>query len=139
MKAIFYSLMAILLFSSATCRKVQSGSPLDKQLIGAWKYTKKSGGYAGKSENADPAMNLILEFKSGFKYIKKTNGQVSEQGSYELYQTKSIYSGKEDHAIRFSSTSDHPDKNSIISLRNDTLILADNVYDGFSVEYIRIK
>jgi hypothetical protein len=131
--------MAILLFSSATCRRSPSGSSLDKQLIGAWKYTKKSGGYAGKSENADPAINHVLEFKIGFNYIRKTNDQVSEQGSYELYKTKSIYSGKEDHAIRFSSTSDHPNQNSVISLRNDTLIIADNVYDGFKIEYIRIK
>jgi hypothetical protein len=139
MKAIFYSIVALMLFSSATCKKLPSGSSIDKQLIGAWKYIRKSGGYAGKSENADPSSNQVLEFKSGFSYIQKTNDQISEQGSYELYKVKSIYSGKEDNAIRFSSMSNQSNKNSIISLQNDTLIIADNVYDGYRMEYIRIK
>lgn len=139
MKAIFYSIVALMLLSSATCKKLPSDSSIEKQLIGAWKYTRKSGGYAGKSENADPSSTQVLEFKSGFSYIQKTNDQVSEQGSYELYKIKSIYSGKEDNAIRFSSMSNQSNKNSIISLQNDTLIIADNVYDGYRMEYIRIK
>ncbi|MNY06090.1 hypothetical protein D3C86_1388320 [compost metagenome] len=137
MKTIFYSLMVIMLSTSATCKKVRPGDPLNKQLIGMWKYTGKSGGYAGKSEKADAEIIQVLEFKSGFRYIQKTNNQVSGQGTYELYKVKSIYSGKEDNAIRFSSTSAHPNKDSIISLNNDTLVIADNVYDGFKMKYIR--
>lgn len=139
MKAIFYSLVAIMLFSAATCRKSQPNASLESQLIGAWKYIGKSGGYAGKSEKADPAINDVLEFKSGFRYLQKTNDQVFQQGSFELYRIKSIYSGKEEHAIRFNSASNHPNKNSVIYLTNDTLTIADNVYDGFKMEYIRIK
>jgi hypothetical protein len=41
MKAIFYSIVALMLFSSATCKKLPSGSSIDKQLIGAWKYIRK--------------------------------------------------------------------------------------------------
>jgi len=139
MKGIFYSLLAIVLFSSATCRKVQQDTLLKKQLIGLWKYTGKSVGYAGKSEKADPSVNYILEFKSGQKYLQKTNGQVSQQGTYELYKLKSIYSGKEDNAIRFNSASAHSNKNSIVTLEGDTLIIAENVYDGFKMKYIRLR
>lgn len=139
MKAIFYSLIAIMLLSSATCKKAQTGTSLEKQLIGKWKYTGKSGGYAGKYQKADPAQIHILQFKSGFQYLQKVNDQVSEHGSYQLYRVKSIYSGKEDNAIRFSSSSSQPNKNSIISLQNDTLVIADNVYDGFKMNYIRVK
>lgn len=139
MKAIFYSLVAVILFSAATCRKSQPNASLESQLIGAWKYIGKSGGYAGKSEKADPAMNYVLEFKNGFRYLQKTNDQVSHQGTYELYKLKSIYSGKEDNAIRFDSSSTVPGKNSIISITGDTLTIADNVYDGFKMEYVRIR
>lgn len=139
MKGIFYSLVAILLFTSATCRKVQPDTLLKKQLIGSWQYIGKSGGYAGKSEKADPSSNYTLEFKSRQKYLQKTNGQVSQQGTYELYKLKSIYSGKEDNAIRFNSASAHSNKHSIITLEGDTLIIAENVYDGFKIKYIKLK
>ncbi len=139
MKAIFYSLVVVMLFSSATCKKVQSDMSLEKQLIGVWKYTGKSGGYAGKYQKADPEIHQVLEFKSGFKYLQKINEQISGQGIYELYKIKSIYTGKEDNAIRFPAAPEHPIKNGIISLQNDTLTIADNVYDGFKMEYIRIK
>lgn len=139
MKAIFYSLMVIMLLSSATCRKPPRGPQLEDRLLGEWKYIGKSGGYAGKHEKADPKLNHILQFKNGFRYQQKINNQVSEQGSYELYKAKSIYSGKEDLAIRFNPTSSQPNKKSVISLRNDTLIIADNVYDGFKMEYISLK
>lgn len=112
---------------------------LEKQLLGVWKYTGKSGGYAGKYEKADPKIQHVLEFKSGFSYLQKINERISGQGSYELYRVKSIYTGKEDNAIRFPAASESPIKNRIISLQNDTLTIADNVYDGFKMEYIRIK
>ena len=139
MKGIFYSLLALVLFTSATCRKAQPDTLLKKQLIGSWQYTGKSGGYAGKSKKVGPSVNYILEFKSGQKYLQKTNGQVSRQGTYELYKLKSIYSGKEDNAIRFSVTSAHSSKNSIITLQDDTIVIAENVYDGFKMKYIRLK
>ena len=139
MKVIFYSLLATILLSSATCKKVQPDTNLEKQLIGIWKYTGKSGGYAGKSEKADPAISQTLEFKSGRHYTRKMNDKITEEGLYELYKTKSIYSGKEDNAIRFGTDSNHLSRNSIISLQKDSLTIADNVYDGFKTAYIRIK
>lgn len=145
MKAICYSFLTILLLSAATCKKAIPGSDLEKQLIGVWKYTGKSGGYAGKQEKADPATLNTLEFKSGLLYIRKINDNLTEQGKYELYKTKSIYSGKDDHAIRFESISNNSDmpknstRNTIITLQNDSLTIADNVYDGFKSIYIRIK
>ncbi|WP_222536812.1 hypothetical protein [Pedobacter polysacchareus] len=137
MKTAFYSLMVIMFCSSATCRKAQSGSTLEHSLIGTWKYIGKSGGYAGKQEKADPSRKVILQFNNGFRYQQKINDKISDQGSYEIFKVKSIYSGKEDHAIRFRSTLTAPSRDHIISMRNDSLTLADNVYDGFQMEYIR--
>lgn len=145
MKAICYSFITILLLSAATCKKAIPGSDLEKKLIGVWKYTGKSGGYAGKQEKADPATLNTLEFKSGHLYIRKINDEITAKGKYELYKTKSIYSGKEDNAIRFESIlsnsdiSNDPARNTIVTIQNDSLTIADNVYDGFKSTYIRIK
>lgn len=139
MKVIFYALIAVMLFSSATCRKAQPGTNLAQSILGEWQYIGKSGGYAGKQEKADPEKQFTLQFKKDFRYDQKINNQVSEQGSYELYKVKSIYSGKEEDAIRFHSSTNPRSINSVISLRNDTLTIADNVYDGFTMEYIKVR
>lgn len=138
MKAIFYLLLAVMLLSSAACKKAESGTLLGRELIGEWRYTGASGGLSGKYEKADPAINQILQFKSGLRYLRKTNDQVSEQGSYQLDRMKSIYTGKEDNAIFFNPRSNVTSK-SIISLRNDTLLVADNFYDGYQAGYTRVK
>lgn len=140
MKAVFYSIIIFMLLTSSTCRKAQLNAGMEKQLIGEWKYAGKSGGYAGKHEKADPAVNNALQFKKGLIYIIKVNDKATEQGTFVLYKTKSIYSGKEDNAIRFEAKSANPsNKGSIITLRNDTLTIADNFYDGFKSEYIRTR
>jgi len=105
MKAIFYSLIVIILLSSSTCRRAQPGTSLEKQLIGEWKYTGKSGGYAGKYQKADPAKNQILQFKRGFSYLQKVNDQVSEQGSYELYKIHRLLATADNYSYRLAISS----------------------------------
>jgi uncharacterized protein (TIGR03066 family) len=139
MKTTFFALLAFLLLSSSTCKKEQESPDFKKQLVGKWKYTGKSGGYAGKSQKADPAVLVVLEFKKDNTFLRSENDQVKLQGTYKLTRLKSIYSGQEENAVQFDATADPRNKGSIIILKNDSLTIADNVYDGFTSGYIRIK
>ncbi|HMI02622.1 MAG TPA: hypothetical protein VK541_09085 [Pedobacter sp.] len=139
MKTTIYTILAFMLLSSSTCKKEQESPDFKKQLVGKWQYTGKSGGYAGKSQKADPAVVTVLEFKKDNAFLRSENDQVKLQGTYSLTRLKSIYSGKEENAVQFDATADPQNKGSIITLRNDSLTIADNVYDGFTSDYIRIK
>jgi hypothetical protein len=112
---------------------------IEKQLLGKWRYTSRGGGFAGKKETADPSAPTIIEFKPGFNFIKTTSGQVTEKGSYEIIKVRSIYSGREENAVRFNEKADRPQMAHIVVVKDDSLTLADNVYDGFTTIYSRLK
>jgi hypothetical protein len=139
MKVTIYAILAFMLLGSSTCKKEQETPDVKKQLVGKWKYTGKSGGYAGKSQKADPAVVTVLEFKKDNTFLRSENNVVKQQGTYTFTRLKSIYSGNEENAIQFDAAADPHNKGSIITLRNDSLTIADNVYDGFSSGYVRVK
>lgn len=139
MKTTIFTLLAFMLFSSSTCKKDLQTPDVQKQLVGKWKYTGKSGGYAGKSQKADPAVVTVIEFKKDNTFVRSENDQLKLQGTYTLTRLKSIYSGKEENAVQFDATADPQNKGSIITLKNDSLTIADNVYDGFTTSYVRVK
>ncbi|HKG08558.1 MAG TPA: hypothetical protein VKB19_18965 [Pedobacter sp.] len=139
MKNFVYFIFAYFLLTAATCRKDIIENAAEQQLIHKWKYTGRTGGFAGKTEKADPAVTQILEFKKGMTFIKTTGGSVTDEGTYQISKEMSIYSGKEETAIRFNEKADSPQMAHVISIRKDTLIIADNVYDGFTTSYVKVK
>lgn len=140
MKNITYLLLAFFITTAATCKKDQAKMlVVEKQLIGKWQYTGRTGGFAGKTEQADPSEVQLLEFKKGMNFIRTINGQSRQTGTYEITAEISIYSGKEEPAIRFNQQTDHAPMGHIISIKNRTLTIADNVYDGFTTTYTRLN
>jgi hypothetical protein len=139
MKTTIYTILAFMLLSSSTCKKEQETPDVKKQLVGKWKYTGQTGGFAGKTQKADPAILTVLEFKKDNTFLRSENDQVKLQGSYTLTRLKSIYSGKEENAVQFDAATDPYNKGNIITLNNDSLTIADNFYDGFTARYIKMK
>jgi hypothetical protein len=139
MKTTIYTILAFMLLSASTCKKEQENPDFKKQLIGKWRYVGQTGGFAGKTEKADPAVVTVLEFKKNNTFLRSENDQVKLQGSYQLSRLKSIYSGQEENAVQFDAAADPQNKGSIVTLKNDSLIIADNVYDGFTATYTRAR
>jgi len=133
----FLTTAVLLMFVSC---KTQTFEPSFKtKLIGKWKYTGGSGGFTGKPEPVNPLVSKIIEFKSDGKYVKYINSDPDTQGTYDIIKSKSIYSSLEDNAIRFDPQSGSPRTGLIATINDDKLVLADNVYDGFSAGYTRVK
>ncbi|WP_316813115.1 hypothetical protein [Pedobacter heparinus] len=139
MKTFNFYFLAFTLLAFTACKKQSQTSSFEKQLLGKWQYTGQGGGISGKYYPADPAVKTVLEFRNNQTFVRTENDQPVDQGPYELTSAKSIYTGKEDHAIRFDVTGVSPNRVCIISIRKDTLNIADNAYDGFTSSYIRIK
>jgi len=136
MKFILHSLTAITFLSLASCKKSTTELPLDQKLLGEWRYTGTGGGLTGKYTKADSSVTRTLQFKDGLRYLKKADNHIDEEGTYQLSRSKSIYIGTEDNSIVFNGVAS---SSRIITLRNDTLELADNFYDGYQESYVRMK
>lgn len=137
---ILTSILACLVLLTFSGCKTQMVEPAFKvKIIGKWKYTGSSGGFAGKNEPANPSVTNIIEFKSDGKYVRYINNDPDTQGTYDIIRIKSIYSGEEDNAIRFDPRSDSPKTGMIANINNDTLTLGDNFNDGYSSGYVRLR
>jgi hypothetical protein len=137
MKTIIYLFTTGILLAFSTCKKQPAQVSFEQELIGKWKYTGKSGGFAGKYEAADLAVMIMIEFKKDRKYIKTTNDKVTDSGHYDLIRMKSIYTGQEDNAIRFNVSPLSASTGHIITIKDNKLELSDNFYDGYSSGYTR--
>lgn len=139
MKVLTFLLAAMLLLTSATCKKQSSETSFKGHLIGKWKFTGSTGGFAGKSIPADHSASKIIEFKTGGRYVKYVNGEPDMQGNYDIVTIKSIYSGVNENAIRFDPSVNDQKAAYVATITGDELMLADNFYDGFTNGYERVK
>lgn len=138
MKSFLLLAGAVLVFSG--CKKTSAAQQeLDDKLLGKWQLKGSGGRLTGKYEAVRPDVNFVLEFNPKYHFVKTLNGKVTEEGPYDLITTKSIYTAKDDHAIRFNVTDTTPYDGQLISVNQDTLSIADNTYDGYASTYVRIK
>jgi hypothetical protein len=125
MKSLLYTMLAIVFLTSTAGKITSSDKGLEKQLLGKWQYTGQTGGFAGSTEDG--------------KYVRYKNGEPMYQGNYELCKAKSIHTGKIDNAIRFDPRVDANETGNILTIEGDTLILADNINDGYTIGYKRLS
>lgn len=139
MKTLTYYFIALAIITFAACKKQSGHISFEKQLIGKWLFTGQGDGFSGQYTPADPLAKTVLEFRRNKTFIKTVNEQTVDKGPYNIIRTKNIYTGKDDNAIEFNITPDASKSAKIITISNDTLNIYDNVYDGYSRGYIRIK
>ena len=139
MKSLLYTLLAIVFITSTAGKTTSSDKGLEKQLLGKWQFTGQSGGFTGGTEPAKSNSVRIIEFKRDGKYVRYKNGEPMYQGNYELCKAKSIYTGKIENAIRFDPKVDATETGNILTIGGDSLILADNFNDGYTIGYKRLS
>lgn len=136
MRLVFAMLAAFILLTSATFKKPETN--FHHKLLGKWKHTVTSGGYAGQTKPANSNVLNVIEFKKGGKYVRYVNNEPDIQGTYEVVKAKSIYSGKEEYAIQFDPAARDAKKGMIATIDGNKLRLADNFHDGFTSGYEKL-
>jgi hypothetical protein len=139
MKSLLYTMLAIVFLTSTAGKITSSDKGLEKQLLGKWQYTGQTGGFAGSTEPQKSNSVKVIEFKKDGKYVRYKNGEPMYQGNYELCKAKSIHTGKIDNAIWFDPRVDANETGNILTIEGDTLILADNINDGYTIGYKRLS
>lgn len=118
----------------AACSKNDDPIPA-KTYTGQWKLVEQSGGIAGWTTHISADTVIILTLHNDNTYSREFNGQVLNQGSYQINVRSSIFIDVTGSAITF----DHNDQWKFISVKADTLRLVDPYPDGFSLSYVRVN
>jgi hypothetical protein len=103
-------------------------------IVGNWKWVQSKGGIAGltiKPSEADQR-EMIFDSKGNFSLIQ--NGETTISALYELKNAKSITSMELLPMIVFPN---EDIMNMSYTIKNDSLFLIDEVYDGFGHTYFR--
>jgi hypothetical protein len=143
MKPLIYLFTAITLFASTSCKK-QTVTPdtdpqIEQQLVGKWKFESLFFASTHTLYVAIPSQLDMVEFKADHKFIRTTNAEVTQQGNYDIIQTKSIFTQKDDNLLRFNPQSVPAQETDIISIKGDTLTMSQNVYDGYVSKFSKVK
>jgi hypothetical protein len=103
-------------------------------IVGNWKWVQSKGGIAGltiKPSEADQR-EMIFDSKGNFSLIQ--SGKTTISALYELKNAKSITSMELLPMILFPNGDT---MNMSYTIKNDSLFLIDEVYDGFGHTYFR--
>ena len=103
-------------------------------IVGNWKWVQSKGGIAGltiKPSEADQR-DMIFDSKGNFSLIK--SGKITISAPYELKNAKSITSTELVPMIVFPNGDT---MNMSYTIKNDSLFLFDEVYDGFGHTYVK--
>jgi hypothetical protein len=110
----------------------------NESLTGNWKLSLYSEGFSGRIVYVPADSVVLLSLQPTRLYQRTVDGLVVESGYYTVATIHSIFNGvnvTDEPAISFSGSPGLPPQ--VIELRNDTLNLSVNAYDGNSFVYVR--
>jgi hypothetical protein len=113
----------------------QNKKLLDPELFpifGKWKYVESYGGFTGKGTGWPTDARITIEFKKNGKFTHHSKGKLRQRDVYRLSERKSHLSSKLVHVIDYDKNVDQ-----VFELKGDTLILIEDVFDGFTYIFIR--
>ncbi|MGE5441046.1 MAG: hypothetical protein ACM3UR_14425 [Bacteroidota bacterium] len=134
MKKAALFLMCAIIFSS--CYDV-TGPDEEKLLYGSWVLVRISGGFSGTTTDVSPEEGSKVVFTEAGSVLYYSKGALERSTTFIVKKGKSIYFTEEKNIIHFADRPELPMV--IMKADKDTLILADNAYDGFSFTYMKEK
>ncbi|MCC8408011.1 hypothetical protein LJ707_03660 [Mucilaginibacter sp. UR6-1] len=135
--AIFAVLIAVSLFACKATQISNNEQSVDPEnLTGQWDWKRTTGGFAGINTTPETARYILhIEFKNNELLFYKNN-VVTQQYHYTITKNKTIYSTEPLYIIN-PDTTVNAIPLVITKMVKDTIILADNVNDGFSSTYVK--
>lgn len=107
------------------------------EIMGTWNWISSSGGIAGVTYTPESTgENIILEFTPDSIYREYRNDTLIIETGFRIILSKSIYSQDSTKMIELESGVFN--RSYVFDSPND-LILRDEMYDGFSSHYRRMK
>jgi hypothetical protein len=136
-KQIIAFIIIAFIFLSSCVKEMQVPHSNLKKIFGKWQWVSSTGGLAGKTITpASEGYSLRVEFRTNGIYRKYKSDTLAEQKKFSFSPETSIHHHKPVWTVSFDEGSP---KMAISFSGPDTLILDEQVFDGFEHVYSRIK
>src|SRR5262245_41651013 len=123
-----YLLLAAVVIGGNSCSKEHS-QPAG--LVGTWNWVYSSGGIAGITETpASTGQTRSMEYTANGQFQSDINGNL-RYGQYQIVTASCIHNGGTTNQVKYSNGLSQ----TFVST-HDSLILDDEVYDGFRSIYV---
>lgn len=125
------------------CDKEGEVVELNTELVGEWNWIGTSGGFAYHIHTSPETTGKSIQviFSDNFECIIIENENVTFSGSYDLSLKESIHS----HELKTNISLQENFANSnivlngiIVAMKNDTLSISDNYYDGVGSSFVKM-
>ena len=117
---------------------MQVPDPELQKIFGKWEWVSTSGGFAGKAITpAREGYTVRIEFSNEGIYHKFKNDSLADRKQFSFVQKESIQTHQPVWLLSFEGESSLPMAVSFSG--RDTLMLDEQVHDGFEYVYARIK
>jgi hypothetical protein len=120
------------------CKKDdQSPTFTSKEIFGTWRWVQSSGGIAGFTYTpANAGYSQSLQFNRDSTYVVLRNDTVLDNGRFTIKKERTMY-GEQPLPVLYLQDSQLSE--TILQLTPDSLALAQNCYDCFASQYVRMS
>jgi hypothetical protein len=117
------------------CRKIKTPNAESEKIFGTWRFVNSGGGFSGAGNSSYDAADTY-EYKENGTFSHYKGGQLINQSSFSLQLGASIYSQTQQLMVHYGSGAAQQLSQSF-HIHHDTLVLNDEVFDGF--QYVFVK
>ena len=129
MKKILFIITVMLLGCSSNEPKITANA-----LEGQWILARKTGGIAGINETPKEGEKSVLFINNDSSFYFENNGVKGKQGTYKLGTKKAMLFNKKMKTIELGEGNEF-----LYEIKDNTLDLIQDYYDGFNYEYHRLN
>ncbi|RYZ95557.1 MAG: hypothetical protein EOP47_25625 [Sphingobacteriaceae bacterium] len=132
--------LSIILFT-ASCKKENVNTKKEvnnpDNIYGKWHWVSSSGGIAGLTETPKTAgYTMGVDYNRNNVFRRYKNGDVINSAKFTIVKTKGVFGMDSTYVIKYTPDNfDHV----VITAKRDSLVLTDNISDGYTTLYIKDK
>ncbi len=129
--------ICMVVFGGQSCNKDKVIIEETNILPGAWQWLRTDGGIADHIHDTpiNTGKSVKIELGSGNKYIIRTNGDITEQGTYTLSNRTCVHDHTQKVFIQFS----HGGGWMVEKMESNLLYLSDEYADGVMKTFRKVK
>ncbi len=135
-RAVLGTLSVLILLSCKSPLPVESDG-VTNPIYGDWLWYKTSGGIGGSVYTPDPGIRTVMSLVSDGSYLVHVNDTLRHAARFTLTRGFSIYS--RDSADVLTVLDSSRTTSWIVVHLSDTLMLGDNLVDGWEMCYARVR
>ena len=142
MKKLGLLLIAFAFIFITSCKEDEENeTPKLNTIVGEWVWVKSYGGFTGGDLQTPENTNSVRKaiFKSDGTMIMTVNGDTTLNSTYSIIRDKSIFDSDSCNVLVIDKLSSDVSMRYAILTMTDSLILSEDVCDGYGHLYVRKK